>query len=94
MLSRQRQLITKLHKLLDAGLFGVAFWLAHAIRSVDALDPNRLIKEFDAYAWLLLVIVPLNARQLRVRQLRGKARANAAGQGPCRDWNANACSWR
>jgi exopolysaccharide biosynthesis polyprenyl glycosylphosphotransferase len=59
MLSRQRQLLTKLHKLLDAGLFAFAFWLAHAIRSIPALDPNQLIKEFDAYAWLLLVIVPL-----------------------------------
>ncbi len=59
MLSRQRQLLTKLHKLLDAALFGAAFWLAHSIRSVEFLDPNGLIKEFDAYAWLLLVIVPL-----------------------------------
>jgi hypothetical protein len=59
MLSRQRQLLTKLHKLLDAGLFAFAFWLAHAIRSIPVLDPNQLIKEFDAYAWLLLVIVPL-----------------------------------
>jgi exopolysaccharide biosynthesis polyprenyl glycosylphosphotransferase len=68
MLSRQRQLITKLHKLLDAGLFGVAFWLAHAIRSIDALDPNRLIKEFDAYAWLLLVIVPLTPPVLELNR--------------------------
>ena len=57
MLSRQRQLQTKLHKLLDAAIFGVAFWLAHWLRSLPAFEPHIL--GFSTYRWLLLVIIPL-----------------------------------
>lgn len=57
MLSRQRQLQTKLHKLLDAFLFGIAFWLAHWVRSLPLFEVRIL--DFSAYRWLLLVIVPL-----------------------------------
>ncbi len=57
MLSRQRQLQTKLHKLLDAALFGVAFWLAHWLRSQPIFEVHIL--DFSTYRWLLLVIVPL-----------------------------------
>ena len=56
MLRRRRQIQTKLHKLLDAALFGAAFWLAHWLRSMQFLDPKDLIQDFPAYAWLLLVI--------------------------------------
>ena len=59
MLRRHRQIQTKLHKLLDAALFGAAFWLAHWLRSLQFLDPKDLIQDFPAYAWLLLVIIPL-----------------------------------
>lgn len=68
MLSRQRQLLTKLHKLLDAGLFAAAFWLAHAIRSMEFLDRDRQIGEFDAYAWLLVVIVVLTPPVLELNR--------------------------
>ena len=57
MLRRHRQFQTKLHKLLDAALFGGAFWLAHWLRSLEVFDPApHLIQDFQAYAWLLLVI--------------------------------------
>ena len=73
MLSRQRQLLTKLHKLLDAALFAAAFWLAHAIRSIDFLDPNHLIREFDAYAWLLIVIVVLTPPVLELNRFYNRS---------------------
>ncbi|HTI68743.1 MAG TPA: sugar transferase [Candidatus Limnocylindria bacterium] len=58
MLRRRRQITTRILKVGDAALFGAAFWLAHFIRSLNALDPAHLISGFDAYAWLLIVIVP------------------------------------
>ncbi len=59
MLRRRRQILTKVHKVLDAALFGVAFWLTHYLRSLSFLDPQNLIQDWGSYAWLLLVIVPL-----------------------------------
>ncbi|MFM8360737.1 MAG: hypothetical protein ACKOET_19480, partial [Verrucomicrobiota bacterium] len=67
MLRQRRQIQTKLQKLLDAGLFGVAFWLTHAVRSLPLFDPADLIKDFETYAWLLLVIVPLAPPLLEVQ---------------------------
>jgi len=58
MLRRQRQLHTRLHKAVDMALFGVAFWLAHWLRSLPAFDPSNQIQDFSYYSWLLLVIVP------------------------------------
>jgi exopolysaccharide biosynthesis polyprenyl glycosylphosphotransferase len=66
MLRRRRQIFAKIHKLLDAALFGAAFWLTHSLRSLDFLDPQRLIQDFDAYAWILLLIVPLTAPLLEI----------------------------
>jgi exopolysaccharide biosynthesis polyprenyl glycosylphosphotransferase len=67
MLRRRHQLHTKLNKLVDAALFGLAFWLAHSLRSIDAFDREQLIKDFSYYAWLLLVIVPLTPPLLEVQ---------------------------
>lgn len=67
MLRRRQQLHTKLHKLIDACLFGLAFWLAHALRALDIFDRDQLIKDFNYYAWLLLVIVPLAPPLLEVQ---------------------------
>src|SRR5262245_35425394 len=70
MLRRQRQLRTQLQKLLDAGLFGLSFWLAYQLRSADLWNHPILtrmlavwsgtpeIKSFAEYAWLLVVILP------------------------------------
>jgi exopolysaccharide biosynthesis polyprenyl glycosylphosphotransferase len=60
MLRRRRQLLTKVSKLVDAGLFGLAFWLTHALRSLEFFDRADLIQDFDSYAWLLFVVVPLS----------------------------------
>ena len=60
MLRRRRQLFTKVSKIVDAGLFGLAFWLTHTLRSLDLFDRADLIQDFDSYAWLLFVVVPLS----------------------------------
>ena len=57
MLLRQRQLLNKVHALIDAALFGGVFWLAHFIRSLPRLDPDDVIGDFHKYQWLLLVVV-------------------------------------
>lgn len=59
MLRRRRQLLTKVSKILDAALFGFAFWLTHAIRALEIFDRSDLIGDFSSYAWLLFVIVLL-----------------------------------
>jgi exopolysaccharide biosynthesis polyprenyl glycosylphosphotransferase len=59
MFRRERLVQTKLNKLLDGALFGVAFWLAHWIRARHLLDPEGLIHSFGEYSWLLLVVVPV-----------------------------------
>ena len=59
MLNRQRQLFAKFQKVLDTVLFAVAWWLAHAVRSLHTFDQANLIDPFESYLWLLVVIVPL-----------------------------------
>lgn len=59
MLRRRRQILNKVSKVVDAALFGVAFWLTHFLRSRDFLDPQNQIQDFEAYAWLLFPIVLL-----------------------------------
>jgi hypothetical protein len=54
MLLRQRQLLNKVHALIDATLFGGVFWMAHFIRSLPQLDPDAVIGGFHKYQWLLL----------------------------------------
>jgi exopolysaccharide biosynthesis polyprenyl glycosylphosphotransferase len=61
MLQRQRQFITQVHRFVDAGLAGLAFWLAHRVRDLgfvaEALQRDDIFP-FSTYAWLLLVIIP------------------------------------
>jgi len=71
MLRRQRQVRAQLQKFVDAGIFGLSFWLAHALRSADVwnvpflksmlavLGGTPTIERFSDYAWMLLVIVPV-----------------------------------
>ncbi|HAB18676.1 MAG TPA: sugar transferase [Verrucomicrobiota bacterium] len=59
MLLRQRQLYAKFQKLFDAAAFGVAWWLAHTLRSLPGVLRADLIEPFGNYLWLLLIIVPL-----------------------------------
>ena len=67
MLRRRRQLFTKVSKIVDAALFGLAFWVTHALRSLDVFDQEGLIQHFETYAWLLLVVVPLSAPILELQ---------------------------
>lgn len=62
MLRSQRLIRTQVHKLLDAGLFTLGFWLAHALRShwrIEIFGGSAEIKAFEEYVWLMLVIFPL-----------------------------------
>lgn len=67
MLRRHRQLFTKVSKFLDAALFGFAFWITHALRSLEVFDPDDRIQDFDTYAWLLFIVVPLSAPILELQ---------------------------
>ncbi|MCL4176332.1 MAG: sugar transferase [Verrucomicrobia bacterium] len=61
MLQRQRQFITQVHRFVDAGLAGLAFWLAYGMRDlgyVTEILQRYDIHPFSTYAWLLLVIIP------------------------------------
>lgn len=68
MLRKQRQFHTQVHKLLDAALLGVGFWLSHALRAglhdlglvADPLQP------FDQYSWMLAFIVPVTPLALEL----------------------------
>lgn len=71
MLRRQRQIRTRLNKLLDATLFAVSFWLAYALRQDNAylarvggpvnIGPffGHVFGQFPSYAWLLLILLPV-----------------------------------
>lgn len=49
----------QVQKLLDASLFGAAFWLAHWFRTWPSFDPDQKIASFSSYAPYLLMVVPL-----------------------------------
>ena len=64
-----------MHKLLDAGLFCLAFWLAHSIRSywrLEVFGGSAEIKGFEDYVWLLLVIFPLAPLFLELQGFYGR----------------------
>ena len=68
MLRRQRQIHAQIQKLVDAMLFVAGFWLAHVLRShweIEIFGGTKVIKPFEDYAWLLLVIAPLAPVLLR-----------------------------
>lgn len=63
MLRRQQQIRTRLHELADAGLFSLAFWLAHRLRAVsgiEVLGGTAEIRPFEEYFWVLLLIFPFS----------------------------------
>jgi exopolysaccharide biosynthesis polyprenyl glycosylphosphotransferase len=67
MLRRQRQIRIRIHKLVDAGLFCLGFWLAHLLRFIWPLEifgGTPIIQPFSYYAWVLLVIFPLTPLML------------------------------
>lgn len=60
MLRRQRQIREQVQQWVDAGLFALAFWLAHAVRAVVVNYQPGLpeIQPFEEYLWLYLLIIP------------------------------------
>jgi exopolysaccharide biosynthesis polyprenyl glycosylphosphotransferase len=64
MLRLERQVLARFHRVVDALMFGSAFWLAHWIRSRPALDPPGEIQAFDFYFWLLPVVTLLGPPML------------------------------
>src|SRR6266545_5702905 len=63
MLRRQRQLRVQVHKLMDAALFSLAFWLAHQLRAdwkFEFLWERPEIQSFHEYVWMLAIIAPIS----------------------------------
>jgi exopolysaccharide biosynthesis polyprenyl glycosylphosphotransferase len=65
MLSRQKQIHTQVHQIVDTALFGVALWVAHRLRlwtDGSALWPmlggQGPIEGFSDFVWLYLVLLP------------------------------------
>ena len=60
MLRRQRQIRAQVQQWLDAGLFAIAFWLAHGVRELAVSYSPGLaeIQPFEHYLWLYLVLFP------------------------------------
>ncbi|NBV24321.1 MAG: sugar transferase [Proteobacteria bacterium] len=60
MLRRQRQIRAQVQQWADAGLFALAFWLAHWLRDVASTWWPGLaeIQPFDQYVWLYFLILP------------------------------------
>ena len=59
MLRRQREIRARFQQLLDAGLFTLAFWLAHLARSTWQgmfVWERPVIEPFATYAWLIPVV--------------------------------------
>ena len=62
MLRRQKEIRAQLRKLMDAGLFALALYLAHLIRSnwpIEVLGGKAEIQPFDQFLWLWAVIAVL-----------------------------------
>lgn len=62
MLQTQRQVYAQLQKLIDAGVFTLALWVAHTLRMrwrLEVFGGTAEIKPFTEYLWLMLVIFPL-----------------------------------
>jgi exopolysaccharide biosynthesis polyprenyl glycosylphosphotransferase len=62
MLRRQREVRAHIHRIVDACLFGLGFWLAHWIRSIWPLEifgGTAEIQPFSKYNQFLFAILPL-----------------------------------
>lgn len=69
MLRQQRDLQTQVQMVVDTGLFGLSFYLAHAIRQrwpFEMFGGTREIFDFSYYFWLLVVVVMLAPVVLRL----------------------------
>lgn len=61
MLSRQRVVRRQVHQVVDAGLFGLSFWLAHLLRSnweIQVFGGAAQIEPFAEYLSLYLFLIP------------------------------------
>jgi exopolysaccharide biosynthesis polyprenyl glycosylphosphotransferase len=69
MLQRQQQLITQIHRVVDASLYALGFWLAHWLRDQDLLIAWQRpeITPFSQYAWFLAFVVPFGPLFLQLQ---------------------------
>ncbi len=61
MLSRQKVVRRQVHQVVDAGLFGLSFWLAHLLRSnweIEVFGGAAQIEPFTEYLSLYLFLIP------------------------------------
>jgi exopolysaccharide biosynthesis polyprenyl glycosylphosphotransferase len=60
MLARKQEINLQLNELADAAILGVTFWIAHQLRyyGIVSLDSSPAILPFDAFLWMLAVIIP------------------------------------
>lgn len=69
MLRQQREVHTRVQMLVDAGLFALSFYLAHAIRRrwpFEVFGGTREITAFTDYIWVYSLLIPLTPLALRL----------------------------
>jgi len=62
MLRKHRQIQTQLQKLVDASIFGIAFYIAYFWRThwkLEIFGGSANIGAFAPYVWMLLIIIPI-----------------------------------
>lgn len=59
MLRRERRIHTQIQMCVDAGIFGLSFWLAHYLRSEWRIGGSEPIFPFETYLWFYVIILPL-----------------------------------
>src|SRR5436190_6920524 len=86
MLRRQREIRAQVHKLVDAGLFGVALWLAHYIRTnffkVAVFGGTPEIQPLSEFIWLFPIVIAsapllLESQGFYQRPMLGRRRTTA-----------------
>ena len=94
MLRRQRQIRVRLNKLIDLGLFTLAFWLAHQLRALWKFEffwERPEIQPFRDYAWMMLVIAPVSPLLLVMQGFYDRPLLSSRGQTA---WQLFwACAW-
>ena len=71
MLHRHQQTSTLLHKILDALIIGLSFWLAYSMRahSIGVTIFHYPLEDFSEYAWLLAFVLPVTPLILEMQGL-------------------------
>src|SRR5438034_9452982 len=94
MLRRQRQIRVRVHKLTDAGLFSLAFWMAHQLRAVWKFEifwERPEIQPFQEYAWMIAIIAPMSPLLLAMQGFYDRPLLAARRQTVWQRFSA--CTW-